>query len=132
VKNAKRKTAKPRTPRPKRVRKPVRRRPATTADGQGCQRQLAADAQEKRLRQLNADAGVTIGFDRATAEALPPPTIAFHFGLVEHGYEIHMFDEGKYVGAVCRDFDGNHKIETLKESLVDAIEKAFKSWRAKL
>lgn len=43
-----------------------------------------------------------------------------------------MFDEGKYVGAVCRDFSNNHKIEDLKESLVDAIEKAFKTWRAAL
>jgi hypothetical protein len=110
----------------------VRRRSTTTADGQGCQRQLAVDAQEKQLRQLNTDACVAIGFDRAAAEKLSPPTLAFHFGLVEHGYEVHMFDEGKYVGAVCHDFSGNHKVDDLKESLVDAIEKAFKEWRAEL
>lgn len=105
------------------VRSGMRREPTSTAQRQ---------QQEEQLRQLNIDAATTIGFDRKAAEKLPPPTIAFHFGLVEHGYEIHMFDEGKYVGAVCRDFSSNHKVDDLKESLVDAIEKAFKTWRAKL
>lgn len=101
----------------------------------GVRRESASPArrqQEEQLRQLNIDAATTIGFDRAAAEKLPPPTLAFHFGLVEHGYEIHMFDEGKYVGAVCRDFSDNHKVDDLKESLVDAIEKAFKGWRTGL
>ncbi len=91
-----------------------------------------ARRQEAQLRQLNTDALVAIGFDRAAAKKLSLPTVAFHFGLVGHGYEIHLFDEGKYVGAVCRDFSGDHKVSDLKESLVNAIEKAVKDWKAKL
>lgn len=87
---------------------------------------------EAQLRELNTDALVAIGFDRAQAAKLSFPTLAFHFGLVGHGYEIHMFDEGKYVGAVCRDFSGDHPVTKLKESLVNAIEKAIKDWRAGL
>jgi hypothetical protein len=87
---------------------------------------------EAQVQQLNAAAGVAIGFDRAQAEALSLPTLAFHFGLVGHGYEIHMFDEGTYVGAICRDFDGDHKIPKLKEALVNAIEKAVEGWRKAL
>jgi hypothetical protein len=58
--------------------------------------------------------------------------VAFHFGLVRHGYEIHLFNEGKYAGAICRDFSDSHPVEKLKESLVNAIEKAVKAWRRAL
>lgn len=115
-----------------RVARSARRDGVRSGSRRGSTSTAQRQRQEEQLRQLNIDAATTIGFDRAAAEKLPPPTLAFHFGLVEHGYEIHMFDEGKYVGAVCRDFSGNHKVDDLKESLVDAIEKAFKTWRAKL
>jgi hypothetical protein len=88
------------------------------------------------VRQLDAAAYASYGIDRRTIEAAPPPALAFHFGLVEqlarHGYEIRVFEDGQYRGAVCRGFSGNHKIEALKESLVDAIEKAVKAWKAAL
>lgn len=84
------------------------------------------------VRRLNTDALVAIGYDRPQAEKLSTPTLAVHFGLVGHGYEIHVFDEGKYIGAGCRDFSGNHKVEDLKVSLMETIEDAVKAWRAKL
>lgn len=120
VKNAQRKKA-TRAPRRDRLRSAVRRRPDATAR-----------RQEVQLKQLNVAAATAIGFSRAEAEVLSPPTVAFHFGLVGHGFEIHFFDEGKYVGAMTRDFSGNHKVAKVKETLVDAIEKAVKEWRAKL
>lgn len=123
MKNAKNKTrSRTRSARRNRVRSAVRRGPTTPARRQ----------QEAQLRELHTDAVVAIGFDRAQAEKMPPPSVAFHFGLVEHGYEIHFFDEGKYVGATCRDFSGDHKVDELKELLVNAIEKAVKDWRAAL
>lgn len=117
MKNAKArtKTARTRTPRRNRVRSRTRRG-STSAT----------------VRQLDEAAYASYGIDRKTIESAPPPALAFHFGLVEHGYEIRVFEDGKYRGAVCRDFDGNHKIEALKESLVDAIEKAVKAWKAVL
>lgn len=84
------------------------------------------------LRRLNTEALVTIGYDRPQAEGLKLPTLAVHFGLVGHGYEIHVFNEGRYIGAGCRDFSGTHKVEDLKISLMETIEDAVKTWRAKL
>lgn len=118
MKNAKRKAtpARPRAPRRDRVRGTSRRGSAAAV----------------AVRQLDAAAYASYGIDRRTIEAAPPPALAFHFGLVEHGYEIRVFEDGQYRGAVCRGFSGNHKIEALKESLVDAIEKAVKAWKAAL
>lgn len=110
-----------RTPRRNRVRSTVRRESPP-----------AARRQEAQLKQLNVAAATAIGFNRAAAEVLPPPSVAFHFGLVGHGFEIHMFDEGRFVTSYARDFSGNHKVDDVKESLVDAIEEAVKVWRAKL
>jgi hypothetical protein len=84
------------------------------------------------VRRLNTAALLAIGFDRAEAEKLALPTVAVHFTLVEHGYEIHVFDEGRYIGAGCLDFSGSHKISDLKISLVQALEEAVKGWRSKL
>lgn len=84
------------------------------------------------VRRLNTEALVAIGYDRPQAEKNSLPTLAVHFGLVGHGYEIHVFDEGKYIGAGCRDFSDTHKVQDLKVSLMEAIEDAIKAWRAKL
>jgi hypothetical protein len=84
------------------------------------------------VRRLNTEALVAIGYDRPQAEKLSTPTLAVHFGLVGHGYEIHVFDEGKYIGAGCRDFSDTHKVEDLKVSLMEAIEDAVAKWRKRL
>lgn len=84
------------------------------------------------LRRLNTAALATMGYDRPKAEGMKLPSLAVHFGLVPHGYEIHVFNDGKYIGAGCRDFSGNHKVEDLKQSLMQTIEDAVKAWRAKL
>lgn len=84
------------------------------------------------VQRLNTTALLTMGFTRAEVEKLTLPTVAVHFTLVEHGYEIHVFDEGRYIGAGCRDFSGSHKIGDLKISLVQAIQGAVTAWRSKL
>lgn len=99
----------------KRVRSASRRQPAPST-----------------LRRLNTEALVAIGYDRPQAEGLRLPALAVHFGLAGHGYEIHVFNDGKYVGAGCRDFSGTHKVEDLKASLMEAIDNAVKAWRKKL
>lgn len=120
VKNVRAKKA-TRAPRRDRVRSAVRRESPPIAR-----------RQEEQLKQLNVAAATAIGFSRAEAEVLPPPSVAFHFGLVGHGFEIHMFDEGRFVTSYARDFSGNYEVNEVKESLVDAIEKAVKAWKAKL
>ena len=84
------------------------------------------------VRRLNTEALVAIGYDRPQAEKNSLPTLAVHFGLVGHGYEIHVFDDGKYIGAGCRDFSDTYKVEDLKVSLMEAIEKAVQQWRGAL
>ena len=84
------------------------------------------------IRQLDEAAFAAYGFDRKTIEKAPPPALAFHFGLVEHGYELRLFEDGQYAGVRCRDFSGNHKIEDLKLSLVKAISDAVNTWRTGL
>lgn len=85
------------------------------------------------VRRLQDTALAAIGFSRdEIAQWATPPTVAFHFGLVEHGYELHLFTDGQYLGASCRDFSGNHKIKELKASLISAVSQAIIDWRAKL
>lgn len=118
MKNAKAKTARTRTPRRDRVRGRRRRGSTSTVDGQ--------------VRQLDEAALASYGFDRATIEKAPPPDLAFHFGLVEHGYELRLFEDGQYAGVRCRDFSGNHTVADLKAALVKAISGAVDTWRKRL
>lgn len=105
-----------RAPRPDRVRSRVRRRPA-------------ADP----VRQLDLKAFAAIGLASITdLSKVPPPQLAFHFGLVEHGFEVRLFVEGEYVTSVCRDFSSDYKVEQLKQSLYDKLVAAIMSWRKSL
>jgi hypothetical protein len=85
------------------------------------------------VRQLQERALAAIGFSRdKIAEWSTPPTVAFHFGLVGHGYQMDMFVEGQYVGSACRDLSDTHKVRELKSSLIEAVAKAVNNWRLKL
>ena len=84
------------------------------------------------VRQLDTAAFVAIGLDRATIEKAPPPALAFHFGLVEHGFEARLFVDGKYVVSVCRDFSGNHDVDKIRQGLYEKIVAAISEWRAAL
>ena len=86
----------------------------------------------RQLFQLDEAALAAIGLSRNEIATAAPPTVAFHFSLVEHGYELHLFANGQYLGASCRDFSGNHKIKELKASLISAVSQAIIDWRAKL
>jgi len=94
----------------------------------GRRRRSAAPA----VRRLNDQALAAIGFSRDEIVAASPPTVAFHFGLVGHGYEMHVFVNGQYLGASCRDFSGNHKVSELKSALIGAVARAVNDWRLKL
>ena len=117
MKNAKRKakTARTRTSRRDRVRSRSRRGSVAPA-----------------VRQLDTAAFAAIGFDRATIEKAPPPALAFHFGLVEHGFEARLFVDGQYITSVCRDFSGNHAVDKLRQGLYEKIVTAISEWRAAL
>jgi hypothetical protein len=116
VKRARKKTSGTGKARPDRVRSRVRRRPP-------------ADP----VRQLDLKAFAAIGLASITdLSKVPPPQLAFHFGLVEHGVEVRLFVEGEYVTSVCRDFSGNHKVEQLKQSLYDKLVEAIMGWRKSL
>jgi hypothetical protein len=106
---------KTRTPRRDRVRSAVRRRSTSAA-----------------VRQLDTAAFVAIGLDRATIEKAPPPALAFHFGLVEHGFEARLFVDGQYITSVCRDFSGNHDVDKIRQGLYEKIVTAISEWRAAL
>jgi hypothetical protein len=81
------------------------------------------------VEELHEAALTSYGFDRATIRKAPRPDLAFHFGLVEHGYELRLFEDGEYAGVRCRDFSGNHTVADLKASLVKAIGEAVNTWR---
>jgi hypothetical protein len=112
--------------------KRVKRQLGTLADGQGCQREVAARARdaEENVRTLAAMARREImNDDKATRTV---PDLAFHFNFVTYGYEVHVFDNGQFVYAGCRDFGDDHKIDAIKAQLIDAIDQAVAFWRKKL
>ena len=133
MKNAKRKakTSRTRTLWRDRVRGTVRRRPIKAARRRSTF-EYEVGSTSIVVRQLDEAAFTAYGFDRAAIKKFPLPALAFHFGLVEHGYELRLFEDGEYAGSRCRDFSGNHTIEDLKVSLVKAISDVVNAWRAGL
>lgn len=117
MKNAKNKTrSRTRPLRAHRVRGRRRRRPVAPA-----------------VRLLQERALAAIGFSSAEiTKWATSPTVAFHFGLVEHGYEMQIFVKGTYIGSSCRDFSGNHKVDELKSQLITLVAQAVNDWRLKL
>jgi hypothetical protein len=85
------------------------------------------------VRQLQDQALAAIGSSRdEIAKWTTPPTVAVHFGLVGHGYEMQIFVDGHYMGSQCRDFSDTHKVDDLKSSLITIVAKAVNDWRMKL
>ncbi len=111
-----------------RVQKPVRSDGLRSRTGRGSPPTVAKGS----VRSLHTKALTAIGIDCKTAEQAPLPDLAFHFCLVGHGYELHLFDKGKLAGSVCRDFDGNHTLAEVKESLLFTIGDAVAKWRSLL
>jgi hypothetical protein len=119
--------------RPNRVRSKLRGRSTTTTNGSGCPRQIAADAHKANVKHLAkvANDAIAASFG-ATANKAPLPALAFHFHLINYGYELHLFEDGNYSGARCRDFGEDHAIEDLKTKLIEAVSRAVENWRKKL
>jgi hypothetical protein len=92
----------------------------------------APTAVRRQLRQLDEQALAAYGYAPAETTKFPPPDLAFHFGLVGHGYEARLFVDGKYVATQTRDFSGNHKIDDLKQSLYTKLVTAIDAWRNSL
>lgn len=85
------------------------------------------------VRGLQDTALTAIGFSRdEIAKWSTPPTVAFHFGLVGHGYEMQIFVDGHYMGSSCRDFSDSYKLDELKNQLITAVAKTVNEWRLKL
>lgn len=85
------------------------------------------------VRGLQERALAAIGFSRdEIAKWATPPTVAFHFGLVGHGYEMQIFVDGHYMGSSCRDFSDTHKVDELKNQLITAVARTVNEWRMKL
>lgn len=96
-------------------------------------RRSTAPVVRPAVRQLQERALTAIGFSSAEIEKWQtPPTVAFHFGLVGHGYEMQIFVNGHYMGSSCRDFSDSHKLDELRESLIEIVAKAVNDWRLKL
>lgn len=85
------------------------------------------------VRGLQDTALTAIGFSRdEIAKWSTPPTVAFHFGLVGHGYEMQIFVNGHYMGSSCRDFSDSYKVDELKNQLITTVANAIRDWRLKL
>lgn len=86
------------------------------------------------VRRLQAQALAALGFSRDEIAKYRdhPPTVAFHFGLVGHGYQMDIFVGGNYLGSTCRDFSNDHKVDDVKSALITAVAKAVNDWRMKL
>lgn len=85
------------------------------------------------VRGLQDTALAAIGFSRdEIAKWSTPPTVAFHVGLVGHGYELQIFVDGHYMGSQCHDFSDTHKLDELKSQLITTVAKAIRDWRLKL
>ena len=59
------------------------------------------------------------------------PDVTVQWSLVEFGYQLDIFNEGEHVAMSCRDFGGNHKIDTMQEWLIKDAEAAAKRLREK-
>lgn len=84
------------------------------------------------VRQLDELAFASYGYRPTETAALPSPALAFHFGLVGHGYEVRVFEDGKHLGTGARDFSEDHDVSELKTSLMVAISQAVEKWRRAL
>lgn len=85
------------------------------------------------VRGLQERALAAIGFSSTEiAKWATPPTVAFHFGLVGHGYEMQIFVNGQYMGSSCRDFSDSYKVDELKSQLITLVAQAVNDWRLKL
>lgn len=61
------------------------------------------------------------------------PDLRLDAYLVEHGYQIDLFVDGKLSpGSGCRDFGRDHKIRDLVFSLRSHIEAAIETWRTQV
>ena len=87
---------------------------------------------EETIRTLDGEAFKSYGMSKSEIKKALLPNLAFHFGLVEHGFELRIFDDGKYLGAISRDFSDSHNVARLKELLFKQIAQAIKRWRNKL
>ena len=59
------------------------------------------------------------------------PDVSVDFVLVEHGYQMDLYVDGKLEIIECRDFGGDHRIPDLRLSVVQALTKAVNLWRKK-
>lgn len=87
---------------------------------------------EAVIRKLDADAFKSYGMSKEESEKALLPDLAFHFGLVGHGFEMRVFEDGKHVGTACRDFSDSHDVAKLKALLFNEIGEAVKRWRKPL
>jgi hypothetical protein len=51
------------------------------------------------------------------------------FVLVEHGYQLDLYLNGKHYGTECRDFGGDHSVEKLTLDLVKRLMKTVDEFR---
>lgn len=57
------------------------------------------------------------------------PDLRVDFNLVEYGYEVIMYRDGKKLGFECRDFGGNHKIDDLVNDLLRRMGRLLRQFR---
>lgn len=51
---------------------------------------------------------------RRRIKPMPAPDVTVHVTIVEIGYQIDVYIDGKPAGSVCRDFGGDWDIEYMK------------------
>lgn len=60
------------------------------------------------------------------------PTVTFDFTIVEIGYQLDIYLNGKNVQIECRDFGGAPGPKKAIERLMNEVEKAVERWRTAL